>query len=172
MSERVYIALGSNIDPHVHVIRALEMLRGKFSDLRLSPIFRTPAEGFAGDFFLNFVVMFDTRMTLAELLKVLREMERRGGRRREKEIKGQVGARTLDIDLLMYGDLFGIHDGVQLPRPEIVERRFVWQPLAEIMVNISALNPVEDNIQKQVLKLWEDRPTPPEGFERTHIPGI
>lgn len=172
MSERVYLALGSNIDPHIHIIRALEMLRSKYRTVRISPIFRTPAEGFIGDFFLNLVVQFDTRMTLSKTLKVLREFERRGGRRRETEIKGQVGARTLDLDLLMFGDLFGFHDGIQLPRPEITERRFVWQPLAELMIDMTALNPVEDSIQKQVLKLWEDRAEPPRGFERTYIPGI
>ena len=172
MSERVYLAIGSNIEPHTHVIRAIEMLRGKFGAIRISPIFRTPAEGFEGEPFLNLVVQFETKKTLSETLKILRELERRGGRRRENEIKGELGSRTLDLDLLLYGDIFGYQDGVQLPRPEITVRRFVWQPMAELMADMHTLNPVEEGIQKQVLNLWEERTQAPSGFERTYIPGI
>ena len=68
MTESVYLAIGSNIEAHTHVIRAIQMLRDKFGAIRLSPIFRTPAEGFVGDAFLNLVVQFSTRLTLTCLL--------------------------------------------------------------------------------------------------------
>lgn len=170
LSERVYLAIGSNIEPHVHVIRAVQMLRNKFGRVRLSPIFRTPAEGFSGDSFINLVVQFDTRFTLTELVAVLREIERRGGRRREDEVG--MGSRTLDLDLLTYGDLFGVHSGVELPRPEIFERRFVWQPLAELMMDESPQNGVEEDVRFKVVALWHGRPNAPQGFERTYIPNI
>lgn len=170
MSERVYLAIGSNIEPHTHVIRAIQMLRDKFGAIRMSPIFRTPAEGFNGDSFLNLVVQFETRLTLTELLALLRQFERRGGRRREAE--NGMGSRTLDLDLLTYGDLFGHHEGVALPRPEIFERRFVWQPLAELMMNESPQNDVEEEVRLKVVALWDDRDRPPPGFERTYIPNI
>lgn len=170
MSERVYLAIGSNIEPHMHVIRAVQMLRDKFGVIRLSPIYRTPAEGFDGDSFLNLVVQFETRLTLSELLAVLREFERRGGRRRESE--NEMGPRTLDLDLLTYGDLFGTHSGAVLPRPEIFERRFVWQPLADLMMEESAQNDVEEQVRLKVVALWNEREAAPEGFERARIPNI
>lgn len=170
MSERVYLAVGSNIEAHTHVIRAVQLLRDKFGDIRLSPIFRTPAEGFVGDAFLNLVVQFSTRLTLTELLAVLREFERRGGRRRENETA--TGSRTLDLDLLIYGDLSGEHSGVLLPRPETFERRFVWQPLAELMMEESPTNDVEEDVRTRVVALWDERSAAPKGFERAYIPNI
>lgn len=170
MTESVYLAIGSNIEAHTHVIRAIQMLRDKFGAIRLSPIFRTPAEGFVGDAFLNLVVQFSTRLTLTELLAVLREFERRGGRRRENETA--LGARTLDLDLLLYGDLSGEHSGVVLPRPEIFERRFVWQPLAEMMMEQSPKNEVEEDVRTRVIAFWDERSAAPEGFERAQIPNI
>lgn len=170
MSERVYLAIGSNIEAHTHVVRAVQMLRNKFGAVRLSPIFRTPAEGFVGDAFLNLAAQFSTRLTLTELLAVLREFERRGGRRRENE--NEMGSRTLDLDLLIYGDLNGEHDGVKLPRPETFERRFVWQPLAEMMMEESPQNDVEEDVRTRVIALWDERPAAPEGFERAYIPNI
>jgi len=170
MNERVYLAIGSNIEAHTHVIRAIQMLRDKFGTIRLSPIFRTPAEGFVGDAFLNLVVQFSTRLTLTELLAALRALERRGGRRREHETT--LGPRTLDLDLLIYGDLSGEHSGVVLPRTETFERRFVWQPLAEMMMEESPKNDVEENVRTRVIALWNERSAAPEGFERVHMPNI
>lgn len=170
MSERTYVAIGSNIEPHMHVIRAVQMLRSKFGTLRLSPIYRTEAEGFNGDNFINLVVQFETPLPLAKLISVLRELERLGGRRREQETG--VGSRTLDLDLLIYGDYFGHHSGVQLPRPEIFERRFVWQPLAELMMEEAPHNDTEDEVRQKVIALWDERDAPGSGFERAYIPNI
>lgn len=170
MNERVYLAIGSNIEPHSHVIRAVQMLRDKFGSLRISPIYRTAAEGFIGDSFINLVVQFETRLTLTELLAALRELERRGGRRREQE--SGMGSRTLDLDLLIYGDLQGQHCGITLPRPETFERRFVWQPMAELMMEESPQSDIEDEVRLKVIALWDERSAAPEGFERTYIPNI
>jgi len=170
MTERVYIGLGSNIDPHAHIIRAVRMLRDKFGAVKLSPIYRTPAEQFEGDAFLNLVVRFDTALTLNKLRRTLREIERLGGRRREVETT--VGSRTIDLDLLLYGDLSGEHAGIRLPRPETFHRRFVWQPLAELMMDESPHNDIEEDTRNKVIRLWNDRASAPEGFERTYIPNI
>ena len=170
MTERVFLGLGSNIEPHAHILRAVRMLKDKFSTLTFSPIYRTPAEQFEGDEFLNLVVRFDTRMTLTKLRLALREIERLGGRRRELET--EMGPRTIDLDVLMYGDLNGEYEGIRLPRPETFQRRYVWQPLAELMMDESPQSDVEESTRIKVMGLWNERLPAPEGFERTYIPSL
>ncbi len=126
---RVYLSLGSNIEPQRYLKNALAALRADFGELIVSPVYESLAVGFDGDNFLNLVVAIDTDLTVASLSSLLRELEEANGRQRQTT---KFSSRTLDIDILTYGDAVGVIDGVQLPRREIERYGFVLKPLADI----------------------------------------
>jgi 2-amino-4-hydroxy-6-hydroxymethyldihydropteridine diphosphokinase len=126
---RVYLSLGSNIEPQRHLKNALAALRADFGELTVSPVYESLAVGFDGDNFLNLVVAIDTDLTVASLSSLLRDLEEANGRQRQST---KFSSRTLDIDILTYGDAVGVIDGVQLPRTEIERYGFVLKPLADI----------------------------------------
>ncbi|MBV8479463.1 MAG: 2-amino-4-hydroxy-6-hydroxymethyldihydropteridine diphosphokinase, partial [Actinobacteria bacterium] len=80
--------------------------------------------------FLNGVAAVDTRLGARELLNVLLDVERRFGRRRDEAVPH--GPRTLDLDLLLYGDAEIDEPGLHVPHPRMHERDFVLDPLAEV----------------------------------------
>lgn len=123
----VYAGLGSNLRPEDNLRVAVRDLARQFGPLRLSPVYRNPAIGFEGDDFLNLVVGFDTDQEVAEVVDVFERLHGQAGRTRGGE---RFVSRTLDIDLLLYGDC--IADEPPLPRPDILEYLFVLQPLVDI----------------------------------------
>jgi len=126
---RVWISVGSNIDRERSVRAALRELRQLFGDLVLSPIYETEAVGFDGDAFLNLVVGVDTARAPGELHRLLRDIEASHGRQRSGV---RFDARTLDLDVLTYGDAVTDEGGKQLPRDEILKYAFVLGPLADV----------------------------------------
>ncbi|MFA7320679.1 MAG: 2-amino-4-hydroxy-6-hydroxymethyldihydropteridine diphosphokinase [Dokdonella sp.] len=126
---RVYLSLGSNIEPEQHLRAAIAALHAQFGDLLVSSVHRTEAVGFDGPAFLNLAVGLDTDWTPQQLDRWLHALEDRHGRRRDVE---RYSSRTLDIDIVLFGDL--IVDGpghLQIPRDEL-KHAFVLAPLAEI----------------------------------------
>lgn len=127
-----YISIGSNIDKEVNIRSSLKALKRDFGELLISSIYETQAVGFVGDSFYNLVVRFTSQLTAKEVAKILRQIELEHGRSRESQ---KFSARTLDLDLILYGDQI-ISDGrLQIPRDEIERYRFVLEPLAEIAPN-------------------------------------
>lgn len=126
---RVFLSLGSNIDARRHLAAALDALAARFGALALSPVYESPAVGFAGDNFLNLVVGIDTDLAVGALARELRAIEAANQRQRGA---AKFCPRTLDIDILTYGDRRGVIDGVQLPRDEILRYAFVLRPLADL----------------------------------------
>lgn len=126
---RVYLSLGSNIDRERHLRAAHVALTAQFGPLRLSSVYESVAVGFAGDHFYNLVAAIDTVLAVGALAAQLRAIEEANGRCRSGP---KFSSRTLDIDILTYGDALGVIDGVQLPRDEVLKNAFVLQPLAEI----------------------------------------
>jgi 2-amino-4-hydroxy-6-hydroxymethyldihydropteridine diphosphokinase len=126
---RVFVSIGSNIDRERNVTGALDSLRREFGELQQSTIYETAAVGFEGDPFYNLVVGFDSGLGPRELAGVLHRIEDQHGRRRGGD---KFGARTLDLDLLLYDDLVLDEADLKLPRPEILDYAFVLRPLAEI----------------------------------------
>lgn len=125
----VYVGIGSNIEPERHIRSGLSAMRQRFGPLTVSTIYTSAAVGFVGDDFLNLVVGFETELTVHAVLAGLREIEIAhqpddGGLKR--------ASRTLDLDLLLYGDLVLREAGTRIPRDEIVRHAFVLRPLAEI----------------------------------------
>ncbi|PVV12673.1 MAG: 2-amino-4-hydroxy-6-hydroxymethyldihydropteridine diphosphokinase [gamma proteobacterium symbiont of Ctena orbiculata] len=125
----VWLSLGSNMAPENHIPQALHDLEAIFGDLRVSPIYESEAVGFKGDNFHNMVVGISTDRSPRELVSILRQLEARHGRERAQE---RFNSRTLDIDLLTYGDRIIDEGPIQLPRDEILKYAFVLLPLSEV----------------------------------------
>jgi 2-amino-4-hydroxy-6-hydroxymethyldihydropteridine diphosphokinase len=130
---RVYVGLGSNLDdPLRQIERALLALAGLTQTqlLRVSRRYRTAPWGFAEQPpFVNAVAELATHLPPRELLDALLALEREQGRHRDG---ARWGPRTLDLDLLLYGDLQVEAPGLVLPHPRIAERAFVLVPLADL----------------------------------------
>lgn len=129
MSSRVYLSLGSNIQPRHYLPLALGALESALGRLVVSPVYESEAVGFQGDNFLNLVVGADVDCGVGELSRLLRGIEDVYGRVRQS---AKFSARTLDIDILTFGQLVGNYDGVELPRDEVVRYAYVIRPLADI----------------------------------------
>src|SRR3972149_481857 len=126
---RVYVSIGSNIDREKNLRGAVRALATRFGPLTLSRVYETEAVGFAGDNFYNLVTAFDTEEPVEELSVTLARIEMQHGRTRGAN---PFAPRTLDLDLLLYGDLVR-HDGAcDIPRPDIKKYAFVLGPLAEL----------------------------------------
>ena len=128
---RVFVSAGSNIEPRAHLEAACAALNKRYPDLELSPVYESPAEGFSGPPFLNLVVSFRTDETPEEILRVLAEREALAGRDRSG---GKFASRTLDLDLLLYGDC--VNEALKLPHPDIDRYTFVLKPLADLAPNL------------------------------------
>jgi len=126
---RVYVAAGSNVEPERHLARALEELRGVFGKAEVSPWYRNKAAGFVGDDFINFVVGFDTSLGVHEVIARLRAIETACGRPREAP---KWAPRTIDLDILLYGELICEEPGLKLPRPDLLKRAYMLGPLADL----------------------------------------
>ncbi|MCU7876539.1 MAG: 2-amino-4-hydroxy-6-hydroxymethyldihydropteridine diphosphokinase [Candidatus Thiodiazotropha sp. (ex Lucinoma borealis)] len=153
-----WLGLGSNMEPEKHVSEAVRELAAIFGELRVSPVYESEAVGFSGDNFLNLVVGIRTRSSSRDLVTQLRQVEERHGRQRSNE---KFLSRTLDIDLLTYGDQV-VNDGpIQLPRDEILRFAFVLLPLSEVAGNEvhpttgSTYNQLWAAFNKQEQPLWQ-----------------
>jgi len=138
MTVRAWLSLGSNIDREKNIRSAIVALERRFGKLLISPVYESEAVGFDGDPFFNLVVGVDTDRSSAEVAERLRQIEQEHGRVRDG---GGFNARTLDIDLLTYGQQVIRASGVDVPRNEITRYAFVLRPLAQIAGN--ELHPVE-----------------------------
>lgn len=127
-----YISIGSNIDKDIHIPSSLKALELAFGALEISSVYETEPVGFVGDSFYNLIACFESDLSAKDIAKTLRQIELDHGRTRESQ---KFSARTLDLDLILYGDQV-INDGrLQIPRDEIERYAFVLEPLAEIAGN-------------------------------------
>ena len=144
----VFLGLGSNIRPHENLKSGIQELKRRFIDLEMSPVYQASAVGFKGDDFFNLVCRFVTEVSLAQLASDFRELEFAYGR---PEQASKFSARSLDIDILLYGELTGVVNGLQLPRAEILENAFVLRPLADLAPK--SIHPTEG---RSFAELWND----------------
>ncbi len=129
MTQDVYLGLGSNRNAGFYLARALDALQASFGELRISPVYESEAVGFKGSNFYNLVVQIRTDLSVGALLDRLRAIENANDRDRSAP---KFSSRTLDIDILLYGDAVGDIDGVRLPREEVLQNAFVLQPLFDL----------------------------------------
>jgi 2-amino-4-hydroxy-6-hydroxymethyldihydropteridine diphosphokinase len=124
-----YVAAGSNVRPRESLARALGILAREFPGMRVSRAYSNAAVGFAGDDFVNLVISFPAELQPAKLIERLKAVEGECGR---EPGAPKWGPRTLDLDLLLYGDHLGRFEGRTLPHPDLVTRAWVLGPLAEL----------------------------------------
>ena len=132
ISSHAYIGLGSNLDnPIKHVQAAFKQL-GQITDTQLleqSPLYRSAPVGPAGQpDYINACALLQTTLTPLQLLDALQAIENSHQRVR----KERWGARTLDLDLLLFGQQTIDTPRLQVPHPYLAERNFVLYPLADI----------------------------------------
>ncbi|MGZ8185179.1 MAG: 2-amino-4-hydroxy-6-hydroxymethyldihydropteridine diphosphokinase [Methylobacter sp.] len=144
---RGYISIGSNIDKDKNIPASLKALKQHFGKLTISSIYESEPVGFSGDAFYNLVVGFDSDLDMPEVAKRLRQIELDHGRTRECK---KFSARTLDLDLILYGDLIMNDGSLKIPRDEIERYAFVLEPLAEIAPTLK--HPVS---HKNYAELWD-----------------
>jgi 2-amino-4-hydroxy-6-hydroxymethyldihydropteridine diphosphokinase len=123
----VYLGLGSNLQPEKNLPLAARELARRFDLIQMSPVYRNRAVGFDGDDFLNAVAHVRTELSAEEICHQLEAIHDLAGRRRGDDA---FISRTLDIDLLMYGN--AVSDRWRVPRADILNFSFVLRPLAEI----------------------------------------
>ena len=131
MKESAYIGIGSNLgDARANVERAIAQLGGlpKSSLSAHSSLFRTAPVEADGDDYVNAVARIDTELSPQDLLDALLSLERSFGRERPY----LNAPRTLDLDLLLYGNKTIAMPSLHIPHPRMTQRAFVLIPLLEI----------------------------------------
>jgi 2-amino-4-hydroxy-6-hydroxymethyldihydropteridine diphosphokinase len=131
-----YIGLGANLPspagpPEATLAAATERLAQLVRVVACSSLYSTAPVGFADQpRFFNAVVGLETHLAPRELLRALLDLERDFGRDRSAGLRN--GPRTLDLDILLFGDLVLSEHDLQVPHPRLAERAFVLVPLHEI----------------------------------------
>ncbi|MDV3240225.1 MAG: 2-amino-4-hydroxy-6-hydroxymethyldihydropteridine diphosphokinase [Methylocaldum sp.] len=128
----VFLSIGSNIEREKHIPSALRELEERVGSLTVSGVYESEAVGFEGARFYNLVAAFSTELPVSEIAKILSEIENNHGRTRDCK---KFSSRTLDIDLILYGDEVLQEGKLTLPREDITRYAFVLEPLAEIAPN-------------------------------------
>lgn len=156
MEQCAYIGLGSNIgDRELKLLMAIAEL-GKLPLTRVtavSPFYETePVGGVPQDNFYNAVVCLSTELAPLDLLTRLKRLE--------KEVFHRVpsqrwGARSMDLDILLYGELVVTGDELTIPHPRLAERRFALQPLADIAPDL-----VHPTLGKRIIELLTELTSP------------
>lgn len=160
--QTVFIALGANLEGPLTQIRNAFAELGELPKTRLiarSSLYRSAPVGNVNQpDFINAVAKLETTLPPRELLAALLEIERRHGRLREFPN----APRTLDLDLLLYGDLIHHEHGLTLPHPRMHQRAFVLSPLHEVAPDcvIPGIGLVDDLLAacagQQLKRLLED----------------
>jgi 2-amino-4-hydroxy-6-hydroxymethyldihydropteridine diphosphokinase len=155
---RVYLSLGSNLEPRRYLRAALDELSERFGALTVSPAYRSKSVGFDGADFVNLAVGLDTDLSPEALNVWLHALEDRHGRRRDVP---RFSDRTLDVDIVLYDDL--VRQGVghlDIPRKEL-RHAFVLKPIADIAPEL--VHPVSG---QTMAALWATFPAESEPLER------
>ncbi len=150
-----FVGIGSNTEPQRFLPAGIALLRERFGPLELSPIYQNTAVGFAGDDFFNLVAGFSSDQEPLALAAELRTIEDLC--QRDRSLR-RYAPRTLDLDLLLYGDAVFSAAGLVLPRPEVLQRAYILKPMADLRPNMA-----HPSAQQSFSKLWQ-------GFDTTSHP--
>ena len=125
----VFIAAGSNVEPEKNLALAARELSRVFPGARFSPWYRNRAVGFEGEDFINFVAGFATDVPLEAVLERLQAIEGLCGRTRAAP---RWAPRSMDLDMLLYGQSVLSTPTLRLPRPDLLKRAYMLGPLADL----------------------------------------
>jgi 2-amino-4-hydroxy-6-hydroxymethyldihydropteridine diphosphokinase len=150
-----YIGVGSNIgDKKANCRKAIELLADTGRIIRVSSLYHTEPVGYKEqEDFINAVVSIETDLSAGELLDACFAIEGRLGRKRAL----RWGPRTIDLDILLYGDQIMNQQHLVLPHPLMATRKFVLAPLAEIAPAV--MHPVLHKTAEQLLRELKDTST-------------
>lgn len=127
---RVFVGVGSNVEPERNVPAALAALVERFGKTEASPAYRSRPVGFDGEDFINLVIAFDSELAPHALVDTLHAIETACGRERGAK---RFAPRIIDLDLLLVDDMVTRSGGgPTLPREEIMRYAFVLRPLSEL----------------------------------------
>lgn len=143
----VFVAAGSNVEPLKYLCCALQEIERGFGALCISPAYRNQAVGFEGDDFINLVVGFHTRLPVREVRERLQAIEVMCDR---PSGAPKWAPRTMDLDILLYGDLISDEPGLLLPRPDLLRRPYMLKPMADIAPELR--HPLSN---LTMLELWQ-----------------
>jgi 2-amino-4-hydroxy-6-hydroxymethyldihydropteridine diphosphokinase len=161
-----YLALGSNLgDREAHIREALRLLEeSEVRMIRVSSFYETePRDLRAQPWFLNIAAAVETRLFPMQLLARIQMIERVLGRKRLVA----KGPRTIDIDILLYGNFVVKTEALEIPHPRMTERRFVLEPLAEIATGLrhpelrKTIRELAAQVAGQVVKRLPDKSDDP-----------
>jgi len=124
------LSIGSNCDAARNLRLAYQALLAEFGNIDCSAVYESEPVGFEGDNFLNLVAVIETEQPLTRIAATLKQIEDDLGRDRSQP---KFSGRTMDIDVLTFGDASGSDCGMHLPRAEITRNAFVLRPLAELL---------------------------------------
>lgn len=147
----VYIALGSNRGNKLHYIQStVDAIFDSIGSVKkLSRVFKTPALGFEGDDFYNACITVETHLSPKKLLKILQQIEKSIGR--SKKTSNGFESREIDLDIIFYESDIIQNKNLIIPHPEIQNRKFVLQPLLDILKDFE--HPVS---KKSIETLFEE----------------
>lgn len=150
-SKLVYIALGSNKGNKLQYLQsAVDTIFDSVGTVKkLSKVYKTPALGFGGDDFYNTCIKVETHLSPKKLLKALQQIEKNLGRS-EKTSNGYQ-SREIDLDIVFYESEIIKDKNLTIPHPEIHNRKFVLQPLLDILKDFE--HPV---LNKTIESLFEE----------------
>lgn len=161
---RAFIGIGSNIEPEKNVRAAVRSLAQQTHVAGISMVYCTDAlDRPEQPHYFNCVVEIETAIPYAEVKHgILRPIENSLGRKRSED---QYAPRTIDLDLILYGDLVVDGEDVKLPDPEILERPFLALPLFELAPDL-VLAGYNLRIGEIAARLPRDGMRPLENFTR------
>jgi 2-amino-4-hydroxy-6-hydroxymethyldihydropteridine diphosphokinase len=143
----VYVAAGSNVEPDKYLSVALRALAAAYGPLTLSPAYQNKAVGFEGADFINLVVGFNTDDAVGDVRQQLQKIEAACDRPPDAAKRAP---RTMDLDILLFGDLVSNQPGLVIPRPDLVKRPYMLKPMADIAPDVR--HPTLDQTMRE---LWE-----------------
>lgn len=150
-----YLSLGSNLGEREQTLRAAvdRLQSNDFKVRRISSVYETaPQDVLNQPWFLNLVVEGESELLPLQLLHYVLSVEREMGRKRTIA----KGPRTIDIDILLHGSAVVNTEKLQIPHPRMTERRFVLEPLAELIPDFR--HPVTHRRIREHLALTMDQP--------------
>jgi len=155
-----YVAAGSNIEPEKNLARAAEEIVHTWPDAIFSRAYTNKAVGFDGPDFINLVVGFHTAHPLDFVIGRLRSIETHCGRPRYAP---KWASRTMDLDVLLFGELVEKTTDYTLPRPDLLKRPYMLGPMAEIAPRV-----VHPTAGRAIGELWAEFDR--EGHEMLPVP--
>lgn len=146
----VFISIGSNLGNRKNNIkRAIHMLEEKIELVKISKIYKTqPQEGVKGGWFLNGVIMGKTSLDPVGLLKFLQSVEQSLGRPASHKKNSE---RTIDLDILFYGNKIIKKENLTVPHPRLTKREFVLKGLMQISPDF-----VHPHLKKSINRIWQE----------------